>query len=82
MERPNEFNKKYPNLQKINVNNTTSRKKVLKFLYELAYRKEFYKAKISLIRDGTIRRTKRYTLKMFISGILLEKNNFEKFVFH
>lgn len=27
LERLNEFNKKYPNLQKINVNNTTPRKK-------------------------------------------------------
>ncbi|EEV63300.1 hypothetical protein PNC37_12125 [Enterococcus faecium] len=57
LERLNEFNKKYPNLQKINVNNTTPRKKILNFLYELAYskdfpkRKDFYKAKISLIRD-------------------------------
>lgn len=55
LERLNEFNKKYPNLQKINVNNTTPRKKILNFLYELAYskdfpkRKDFYKAKISLI---------------------------------
>ena len=36
LERLNEFNKKYPNLQKINVNNTTPRKKILNFFIRIS----------------------------------------------
>lgn len=53
----NNFKKKYPQLQKINVNINTPRKKFLNLLYERAYskdffkRKDFYDSKLTFIRD-------------------------------
>jgi len=53
----NNFKKKYPQLQKINVNINTPRKKILNLLYERAYskdflkRKDFYDSKLTFIRD-------------------------------
>lgn len=60
LEKVKYFNKKYPNLQTVDVNIKTPRKKILNLLYDHLYnkkfsnRKDFYKTKITILRDDLL----------------------------
>ncbi|EMF0419761.1 hypothetical protein IL099_000610 [Enterococcus hirae] len=57
LKKKDDFNKKYPKLKKIGVDNNTPRKKILNILYEHGYykyftkKKDFYDSKLTFIRD-------------------------------